>query len=59
MMSLLCDIQRIQQTSGYNKKADSHIENKLVVNGERGNIGVGQTIGCKRLKDVLYNMAGI
>ena len=32
MISLICGIQKIQQTSEYNKKeADSDIENKLVV----------------------------
>ena len=47
MISLICGILKIQQTSEYNKKeADSQIlENKLVVTswereGERSNIGI-------------------
>ena len=47
MISLICGIKNIQQTSEYNKKSNrQHIENKLVVTsgerqGGRGKIGVG------------------
>ena len=47
MISLICRIQKIQQTSEYNKKSRlTDIENKLLVTSRerelrRGNIGVG------------------
>ena len=60
MTSFICDIQNIQQTNEYDKKAaDSDIENKLLVT----TVGVGQwgvqTSGCKIGSRVYYTTWGI
>lgn len=65
VISLLCGISKIQQTSKYNQKhRPTDLENKLVVTGgEKGRAGIGlrekeaQITGCKMSSGhVVYNV---
>ena len=51
MVSLRCRISKLQQTSKYNKKADSDLEEKLMVTSGKEREGGGMVYGERTKRD--------